>query len=201
MTPTRIPVNVVFGATGSGKTTLIRRLLTHRASQERWAVLTNDFGAATLTGAAGVSDRRVVVREVSGCICCSAHVALRTALVAVMRAEKPARLLIEASASAEPGAIFRVLREAGVAAAVDVRSTLAAADATQLVDPRYAANPTYRAQLAAAVLVVLSDGKGDANIHSAARAAAAGMVSAGTRIVDGADRLDPDMLDSNYRTG
>jgi G3E family GTPase len=179
VTTPRIPVNVVFGATGAGKTTMIHHLLTHRTARERWSVLMNDFGAATLTGAVGISGNGVVVREVAGCICCSARVALRTALVSLVRAEKPHRLMIEASAVAQPDAIFLVLREPGIAPVLDVRSTLAAADAKHLIDPRYIANATYRAQLAASSVVVLNrDALGDSELRLA-RTVLASMVSPG----------------------
>src|SRR5690349_5061130 len=98
-----VPILLVTGATGAGKTTYLSRLLAARPSGERWAVLVNDFGTAKLE-----PQPDVLVREVAGCICCSAQVSLRTAVIALLR-ERPARLLIEASAAAHPDAIVAVL--------------------------------------------------------------------------------------------
>jgi len=146
---------VVTGATGAGKTHAIRKLLAERPRTERWAVLVNDFGSASFDGAPGVAEGDVLVREVAGCICCTAQVALRTAIVALVREAKPDRLLIEASAAARPAAILRVLREPGISKGVEARTTLAAVDASQLIDARYADDEVYREQLAAADVIVL----------------------------------------------
>ena len=156
MTSKSIPTHLVTGATGAGKTTFIARLLAQKPRGERWAVLVNDFGLTTLRDAPGVSEGEVMVREVAGCICCSAQVAVRTALIALIRSARPHRLLIEASAAAEPEALLSVLREPGIAPAVALRPTLAIASASQLTDAHYSANALYRMQLRAADAIVVS---------------------------------------------
>src|SRR4051794_30222978 len=117
-----IPALLVTGITGAGKTTYLSQRLSARPHGERWAVLLNDFGDAQLT-----PDKDVLVREVAGCICCSAQVTLRTAIVALLRT-RPARLLIEASAAAHPGAIVSVLNEPGIASAVVLERTVCIVD-------------------------------------------------------------------------
>ncbi|HYH42342.1 MAG TPA: GTP-binding protein [Burkholderiales bacterium] len=156
MTSKAIPTHLVTGATGAGKTMFVARLLAQKPRGERWAVLVNDFGLKTLRDAPGVSEGEVMVREVAGCICCSAQVAVRTALIALIRAARPHRLLIEASAAAEPDALLSVLREPGIAPAVALRPTLAIASASQLANAHYLANALYRKQLRAADGVVIS---------------------------------------------
>jgi G3E family GTPase len=153
-----VPATLVTGATGAGKTTLIWRWLAGRKPSQRWAVLVNDFGASTLHDAPGVREGAVAVREVGGCICCSAQVALRTALVKLLREVEPGRLVIEVSAAAEPDALLRLLRERGLAAAVELRSIVCVVDPRQLADERYATNAAYRAQIAAADCVAIDGG-------------------------------------------
>ena len=46
-----IPVNVVTGALGVGKTTAISQLLRLKPPEEKWAVLVNEFGALGIDGA------------------------------------------------------------------------------------------------------------------------------------------------------
>jgi G3E family GTPase len=145
-----IPALLVIGATGAGKTTYLSRLLAARPPGGHWAVLINDFGAAKLESKAGV-----LVREVAGCICCSAQVSLRTAVVALLR-ERPARLLIEASAAAHPDAIVAVLREPGIASAVVLENTVCVVDPVQAIDVRYTALELYREQVKATDVVVLT---------------------------------------------
>ena len=126
------------------------------------------------------------MRDVAGCICCSAQVALRTAVVALVREARPDRLLIEASAAARPVAIFRVLREPGIAKAVETRATLAAMDAGQVADARYAGDEAYREQLTAADAIVLRARAGapDAAGRRAARDALARLGCAEKPVLD-----------------
>ena len=156
MNPTPIPTHLIAGATGAGKTAFIARLIAQKPPGERWAVLVNDFGMTTLRDAPGVAEGDVVVRDVAGCICCSGQVAVRTALIALIRAAKPQRLFIEASSAAEPETLLSVLREPGIAPAVALRPTLAVASASQLNDGHYTANALYRRQLLAADAIAVS---------------------------------------------
>jgi G3E family GTPase len=149
-------VTLVTGATGAGKTTLISRLLAARPSDERWAVLVNDFGEATLADAPGVSQGHVTVREIGGCMCCTGQVLLRTALVLLLRETRPQRLLIEASAAAEPSAITRLLHEPGLASAIALDRTICVVDPLQATDARYMGDDRYREQVKAAHVVFLS---------------------------------------------
>ncbi|HEY0338818.1 MAG TPA: GTP-binding protein [Burkholderiales bacterium] len=154
----RFPVNLITGAAGAGKTTAILHLLAKRPPDERWAVLINDFGRATLSTASGVSEGKVVLREVAGCICCTAQVAVRTAIVALLREAAPHRLLVEASAAARPASLLHLLREPGLSDAVDVRATVCVVNVAQLRDARYVANELYREQIVAAdALYVTTD--------------------------------------------
>lgn len=165
-----VPTLLVTGAAGAGKTTHLSRLLAGRPRGARWAVLVNDFGQAMIDNDAGL-----IVREVAGCICCSAQVSLRTALVSLLR-EQPERLLIEASAAAHPHAIVAVLRESGIASSVEIERTVCVVDPAQAIDPRYANLALYREQVKVAEVVVLT--KADARseeLRSAARDALSAM--------------------------
>jgi G3E family GTPase len=145
-----VPVLLVIGATGAGKTTYLSQLLAARPADARWAVLINDFGEAKLQRASGVD-----VREVAGCICCSAQVSLRLGAVALLRA-RPDRLLIEASSAAHPRAIVKVLEEAGIAQSAAVERTVCVVDPAHAIDERYAKLELFREQVKAGDLVVLT---------------------------------------------
>ncbi len=190
MAPTRIPAILITGATGAGKTSLISRLLCQRPAAERWAVLVNDFGRGHL--AVGEADENVVVREVAGCICCTGQVSLRTALVSMLRAAHPHRLLIEASGAAEPAAVIRVLNEPGLSKAVELESTVCAVGAEHLADSRYAATDVYRAQLCAADVIVLRlDEPATEGPYAKALARIAKIRSTPVRVVNAADPSEP----------
>ncbi len=118
--PARVPAWLVTGAAGAGKSRFIRALAAARPPVERWAVLHNDSDVLGLS-----ADNASLVRAaVSGCACCTGQVMLQTAIVRLLRKARPARLLIEVSAAAEPAALERTLRDAALARAVDVQLRL-----------------------------------------------------------------------------
>ena len=160
MPESRIPAILITGATGAGKTSLVRRLLSQRPGDERWAVLVNDFGNATLDDVRS-GDSNVTVRDVAGCICCTAQVSLRIALVSLLREARPQRLIIEASSAAVPAALVQVLSQAGLAESVEFRQTVCVVEPRQIADARYASNEVYREQLSAADTIVFSGNDAD----------------------------------------
>ncbi len=99
----RIPVLVVSGFLGSGKTTLVRGLLADaQASGERLAVVVNDFGALGIDRALlGAGDARTV-ELAGGCVCCELSEELVDTLEAIRRDVAPDRIVIEASGLALP---------------------------------------------------------------------------------------------------
>lgn len=99
----RIPVLVVSGFLGSGKTTLVRRLLADaQASGERLGVIVNDFGSLgidrALLGAGGARS----VELAGGCVCCELSDELVVVLEELRRTAMPDRIVIETSGLALP---------------------------------------------------------------------------------------------------
>ena len=150
------PVYVITGARAAGKTRLIQTLLSQVGADECCAILLNDLGATSLEESPATLPQRWAVKRVAGCVCCSAQVALRATLVAAVRTLRPARVLIEASAAAEPASIASVLAEPGLATAVHLQATLAVAHPRQLVDRRYTEHALYRRQLDTANAIAVS---------------------------------------------
>ena len=133
-----IPVNLIAGPLGVGKTTALNHLLRQRPAAERWAVLVNEYGqigldAALLDEAARPQGRQgaVEVRElVGGCICCTAGVMFEAALVQLLR-RRPDRLLIEPTGLATVSGILDVLARPGIRKVVDLRSVITLVDPTR----------------------------------------------------------------------
>jgi len=102
-TPRRIPILVVSGFLGSGKTTLVRALLAEaQAMGERLAVVVNDFGALGIDRALlGAGDARTI-ELAGGCVCCELSDELVDTLEAIRREVAPDRIVIEASGLALP---------------------------------------------------------------------------------------------------
>ncbi|MEM9564720.1 MAG: GTP-binding protein [Actinomycetota bacterium] len=99
-----MPVTVVGGYLGSGKTTLVNHLL--RTATERVAVLVNDFGDVDVDADLIERDDGEVMALANGCICCSLVDGLASALVTIAEFEpRPDRLVIEASGVADPASV------------------------------------------------------------------------------------------------
>ncbi|MCA9490861.1 MAG: GTP-binding protein [Myxococcales bacterium] len=120
-----VPVNVICGPLGSGKTTTILEAFRHRPPEERWAILVNEFGQVGIDGPVLEEAGGVAVREIAGgCVCCVAGPMMRTALVKLLREIRPDRLLVEPSGLAHPASVLDQLRSPGIREAVDLRATI-----------------------------------------------------------------------------
>jgi G3E family GTPase len=108
----RIPVTVVTGFLGAGKTTLIRRFLGSPQGQGT-AVIVNEFGAVGIDDALvrDAAERTVLLGN--GCVCCitrtDLQLALRQLVIDRERGLVPnfARVVIETSGLADPAPILQ----------------------------------------------------------------------------------------------
>ncbi|TAJ39764.1 MAG: GTP-binding protein [Reyranella sp.] len=154
-----VPVTVIGGYLGAGKTTLVNHLL-RAADGLRLAVLVNDFGALPIDRdliVGGDGDDGGDTLEISGgCICCSYGSDLMEALLELPR-RRPGidRVLIETSGVALPGMVASAV---GLLEAYALDGIVVLADAETV--RRQAADAyigdTITRQLAAADLVILN---------------------------------------------
>jgi G3E family GTPase len=128
-----IPVNVITGALGVGKTSAIAKLLANQPVDEYWVVILNEFtdagiDAITLAVAArGAYDVRVIP---GGCLCCTGELDFRRTLRSIVTERRPDRILIEPSGIGHPGRVLEELRGQERAGVLRLMSTIA------LVDPQ-----------------------------------------------------------------
>lgn len=107
----RVPISVVTGFLGSGKTTLIAALLRQPAMRGT-AVIVNELGAVGIDDAvfAQSLDQRDVFLLANGCLCCAAGDDLAsTVWTLVQRLDRPSRVVIETSGLADPAPALRRL--------------------------------------------------------------------------------------------
>ena len=103
-----IPMVVVGGYLGAGKTTMLNRLLT-QSGDLRVAVLVNDFGEINIDAALIRTRSDDVIQLENGCVCCSIGDKLVQALAEISeRADRPDLLVIEASGVSDPQRIAQV---------------------------------------------------------------------------------------------
>lgn len=149
-----VPVLLVTGFLGAGKTTVVNHLLAH-AGGRRIAAVVNDFGAINIDAEliAGASDG--VVSLANGCICCSLEGdLLRTLSTLLRRDRKPDHIVIETSGVADPADVVRNLMDPVILREAPLETVLCVLDAT--APPAALDEALQRSQLRVADIVALS---------------------------------------------
>lgn len=149
-----VPILLVAGFLGAGKTTVVNHLLAH-AEGKRIAAVVNDFGAINIDAEliAGASDG--VVSLSNGCICCTLEGDLLRTLATLLRRDpRPELIVIETSGVADPADIVRNLMDPVIWQEAPLDTVLCVVDATQ---PAERLNDALlRSQLRAADVVALT---------------------------------------------
>ncbi len=124
----RLPLTVISGYLGAGKTTLINRLLAEDHGL-KLMVMVNDFGAINIDAALIAEAGEDTMTLTNGCVCCTMGNDLFMAIGDVLdRPKRPDHLLIEASGIADPARIAQVaqaepdLAYGGITTVVDGQS-------------------------------------------------------------------------------
>ncbi|KEF33937.1 MULTISPECIES: CobW family GTP-binding protein [Deinococcus] len=150
----RIPVLVIGGFLGAGKTTLVNHLI--RSLPRRLGVIVNEFGATGVDGSLIERLEEDVQELTAGCLCCTGRDDLLRALVTTsMREDKPDAVLVELSGVADPTPVLTTLLERSVRAAFRVTTLVAVADARHVLQT-LREHPEAARQLAYANVVVLN---------------------------------------------
>lgn len=152
----RIPVHIICGFLGVGKTTAILHLLSQLAGREFAAVLVNERGEVGLDGAILASESPgVKVREVAGgCICCTAGAALTSALGEIIERVRPDRIFIEPSGVAKPGEVRDILAGPDFAQALELMPLIGLVDPARFISGRAMEQPIYRDQVEASEVLM-----------------------------------------------
>ena len=105
----RTPIGVIAGSLGSGKTTLIRKVLDQ--ADRRYAVLMNEFGELPIDSEV-IRGKNVEIAElVGGCVCCSLTGELEAAVEEILDRVHPEYILLEATGIAEADALVYEVEE------------------------------------------------------------------------------------------
>ncbi len=159
-----VPLTIVGGYLGAGKTTLINDLLAQTG--QRIAVVVNDFGEVNIDAKLIRSADGDTIELVNGCICCSLSDGLGELLPRLARRDDLDAVVVEVSGVGEPGKLASWMGYPGFSAG----GVLVCADAGalgRLAGDRYVGD-TVTAQLKVADLVLLTKGDAASPAQSAA---------------------------------
>ena len=149
-----VPVTVVGGYLGAGKTTLVNQVLLGGHGR-RIAVLVNDFGEVNIDAALVASVSGSTIELTNGCACCAMGDNLAEAFHGLLSAQPPfEHVLVEASGVADPARLAAWATIPGLR----VDSIVVLADAERVMEraaDAYAGTTVLR-QLAAADVVALT---------------------------------------------
>jgi cobalamin biosynthesis protein CobW len=152
----KIPVTIITGFLGAGKTSLVRHLVAN-AEGRRLALVINEFGELgidreLLLGCAipGCAETDIV-ELANGCICCTvAEDFLPTLQALLERDEKPEHIVIETSGLALPQPLVQAFNWPEVKTRVSVDGVIAVIDAAAVAAGRFADDPAALAAQRAA---------------------------------------------------
>ena len=152
-----VPVLLVTGFLGAGKTTLINHLLTEPGGR-RLAAVVNDFGAIDIDAALLSGAEGGVMSLANGCICCSLQGDLLQTLAVLLRRDPaPDGIVIETSGVSDPAAIVASLLDPVIWREAALDAVVCVADARHLTDrPALLQDPLCRSQVKAADFIALN---------------------------------------------
>ncbi len=159
----KIPVTIVTGFLGSGKTTLIRHILAH-AGGRRLALIINEFGDVGVDGdfLSGCADEacpsEAIVELANGCICCTVADEFAPAVTALLTREpKPDHIVIETSGLALPKPLIKAFDWPELRTKLTVDGVVAVVDAAAVAEGRFADDPVKVAAERAADPTIVHD--------------------------------------------
>ena len=142
----KLPVTVITGFLGSGKTTLIRNLM-QNPQGKRLAVVVNEFGDVGVDGeilkSCAIPDcpEENIVELANGCICCTVADDFIPTIEALMALNpRPDHIVIETSGLALPKPLLKAFDWPDIRSRITVDGVIALADAEAVAAGRFAPN-------------------------------------------------------------
>ncbi|MDB5394715.1 MAG: yjiA 1 [Rhodospirillales bacterium] len=152
----KIPVTIVTGFLGSGKTTLIRHVL-ENAKGRRLALIINEFGDVGVDGAilksCGIDTcpEENIVELANGCVCCTVADDFIPAIEALLAlVPRPEHIVIETSGLALPKPLVKAFDWPDIRTRVTVDGVIAVVDGAAVAAGRFADDPVKLAAQRAA---------------------------------------------------
>ncbi|GGH10494.1 cobalamin biosynthesis protein CobW [Alsobacter metallidurans] len=144
---TKVPVTIVTGFLGAGKTTLIRHVL-ENAGGRRLALVINEFGDVGVDGeilrSCGIEScpEENIVELANGCLCCTVADDFIPAIEALLAHEKrPDHIIVETSGLALPKPLVKAFDWPPIRSRLTVDGVIAVVDGAAVAAGRFADDP------------------------------------------------------------
>ena len=151
-----IPVTIIGGFLGSGKTSLLNHII-NNTQGKRFAVLVNDFGEINIDAKLVVSVEGETISLANGCICCVIRDDLLKEVVRLFaRDPLPEHIVIETSGVARPVSVAETFLNPEVQHLVEAQNMITMLDADLVIDDQADYTDIAYSQIAVADLVVIN---------------------------------------------
>lgn len=152
----KIPLDIVSGFLGAGKTTLILKMLKERKEKEKIFILENEYGKAGIDGILLSSNNAEIKEIYSGCICCSLKGEFTQVLKQAISSIKPGRILIEPTGIGRLSEVLRIVRQPAFHDTIVIDHVITVVDAHEAHNYLKNFGEFYKDQIYHAGIIVLS---------------------------------------------
>jgi G3E family GTPase len=150
----KIPVHIITGFLGSGKTTAILNFLDKKTTNEQWAIIINEFGKISIDSHTIASSAAGKVFDISGgCICCSAKEYFQENIENIVRSGNYDRIIIEPSGL---GGVDMIVETVKANPTLELLPLVCLVDLTSIENPRLNMNLIFQSQIRKADIIVFS---------------------------------------------
>lgn len=188
------PVILITGFLGSGKTTLVNRILKNHPDKKISLIL-NEFGSIKLESEFIEVKGMGMVSELSGgCLCCVASVDLpRVIRYTLEQAPSTEYLIIEASGLSDPDPVRATLTSSELSSLIRLDTVVAVVDADNF-ESTASTHPLVLSQIAEADYAVISKTRSHTQSQITSLVARVSSIGLGTKTFVGDDNFDTSLL-------
>jgi G3E family GTPase len=156
----RIPVLIVSGFLGAGKTTFIQKLVSPSLDRERIVILENEFGDVDFDGPQLRKQGVSVVSVLAGCICCTGVGNFTGSIQEVAEDFSPRLIVIEPTGVAKLSDILVQFRLPPLVGLCAVKQSITVVDAKNFLKRYSISEEFFEDQLESTDIVILSKTEG-----------------------------------------
>ncbi|QCU90794.1 GTP-binding protein [Thiomicrorhabdus sediminis] len=152
-----LPINLILGGLGAGKSSLLQNLLSQKPADHNWGILINEFGNVDIDSKILTNTAKTFIKTIpAGCICCSAVENFSAALDSILQMPLD-RIFIEPSGISDPAILVNLLERLANQHNLHIDNIIYIIDATSDIDSDQSLIAKHARQTADVVVINKSD--------------------------------------------